>query len=562
MAVIIPTAEQNRILDETESCVVIANPGSGKTFTVAEKIRRILPTLAHFRGVIAISFTNKASAELKRRALIGGFDPKSSFFGTIDRFFLVEIIYPFARHVFGRPSVEPQVTPFDELSLDEKAGRSRADISVNKFNPETAAWYGQLFQTGKAVLECNGGAAVWVLQNSIAARRYLKARYAWVFIDEYQDCDYWQDRVFVSLSKVLKAVAVGDLNQSIYGFANKDPKYLEALTSNGRFRVHALTANHRSHVSIVNYATRLLAEAFHPLPADGNRVHYRRVIGDEVDIGRWISDVLPTVTEHYSVTSLNQVGILAASKRTVRLISQGLTARGVSHRVREDTALDRDTSLWGALFRSLLGWLHSAEPSKYEVVDQYLDIVASRAAAKRVLTDLRELENALKRNDEDIGRKRDRFVAIAKRLIPSAENRGSVGSLVGVLGNVDELSSYAPVGENEVHLMTLHKSKGLEFDVVFHVDLYEHIIPKFRSDFRQSLNLHYVGITRARATCFLVSSTQRHQVNRDFVLDASPSPFLSRHGLDTLRDSKEVAPKQEKDVVWPTAASGAAHVSL
>lgn len=535
-----PTAEQIRILEETDNCVVIARPGSGKTFTIAEKIRRILPTLPHFKGVIAISYTNKASDELKRRTLAGGFDPKNTFFGTIDKFFLVEIICSFGRHLFGRPATEPQVVRFEELSSDEQAGWNVSEVSLNTFSASTAAWYGKLFLSGKTVLECSGGAAVWILQNSLAARRYIKARYSWIFIDEYQDCGHWQDRVFLGLSRIIKAVAVGDLNQSIYGFAKKDPKYLEALTTNNRFKVHALTANHRSHVSIVNYSTRLLAEDFQPLPTDSIHVHYRRVLGDETAIGLWIGDVLPAISAHYEVRNLNQVGILAASGRTLQLVSQGLKRRQVKHKLREESALDRDTSLWAALFRSLLSWLHSAEPSKYEVVDQYLDVVASRLAAKRLLADLRKLEDSIKNKGVDINEKKERFVAIAKALMPSAENRGAIGSLMGVLGNRAELSSYAPIADDEVHLMTLHKSKGLEFDVVFHLDLYEYILPKYLGDARQCRNLHYVGITRARATCFLVSSSQRHKGATNSVVDAKPSPFLSTHALDSLRDSRDV----------------------
>jgi len=83
-----PTPEQNKIIEETSNCVVIAKPGSGKTFTIAFKIRSILVDLPHYKGVAAISFTNKASDELEHRSLPRGVDRKNSFFGTIDKFFI------------------------------------------------------------------------------------------------------------------------------------------------------------------------------------------------------------------------------------------------------------------------------------------------------------------------------------------------------------------------------------------------------------------------------------------------------------------------------------------
>ena len=78
-----PTDQQSRIIAETSSCVVIAKPGSGKTFVLSEKIKRIIPGLIDYKGVIAISYTNKASDELKRRCLSGGLDKKCSFFGPL-----------------------------------------------------------------------------------------------------------------------------------------------------------------------------------------------------------------------------------------------------------------------------------------------------------------------------------------------------------------------------------------------------------------------------------------------------------------------------------------------
>ena len=96
-----PTPEQQAILNYDKNIVATARPGSGKTYTVVEKISTVLPTLPDFRGVIAISFTNKASDELKIRCRQHGIDAKRSFFGTIDKFYISEIIIPFASHLTG-----------------------------------------------------------------------------------------------------------------------------------------------------------------------------------------------------------------------------------------------------------------------------------------------------------------------------------------------------------------------------------------------------------------------------------------------------------------------------
>ena len=94
-----PTEEQAKILSHEGNIVVTARPGSGKTYTVVEKIRIVLEKLPDYKGIVAISFTNKASEELKNRCKQSGMQNKQSFFGTIDKFYISQIIIPFASHL-------------------------------------------------------------------------------------------------------------------------------------------------------------------------------------------------------------------------------------------------------------------------------------------------------------------------------------------------------------------------------------------------------------------------------------------------------------------------------
>lgn len=90
-----PSEEQAKVIACDESAVVSARPGSGKTFTMARMIVKASERLLSYQGVVAISYTRKASAELRDRCSRLGVRAGNSFFGTIDAFCLAIIIQQF-----------------------------------------------------------------------------------------------------------------------------------------------------------------------------------------------------------------------------------------------------------------------------------------------------------------------------------------------------------------------------------------------------------------------------------------------------------------------------------
>jgi DNA helicase-2/ATP-dependent DNA helicase PcrA len=117
--------------------------------------------------------------------------------------------------------------------------------------------------------------------------------------------------------------------------------------------------------------------------------------------------------------------------------------------------------------------------------------------------------------------------------------------LKNVLEDENALNSYMPVDANEVQLMTLHKSKGLEFDVVIHLNVCEWELPMKKienndfnnplyPDWEQDLNLHYVGITRAKKACIMIRGSKRTN-SQDVLKSAQDSEFLSINNLQNLR---------------------------
>ena len=109
------------------------------------------------------------------------------------------------------------------------------------------------------------------------------------------------------------------------------------------------------------------------------------------------------------------------------------------------------------------------------------------------------------------------------------------------------LDTYRPITGDEVLIMTLHKAKGLEFDIVYHLNLNQWELPYrkvINGDFdnplypnwEQDLDLHYVGVTRAKKACYLITNTQRHNADGR-IKKSSPSEFLTLNGVDKLRQN-------------------------
>lgn len=542
-----PTEQQKLIIDYDGNSVVIAAPGSGKTYVLSEKIKLNLKQLFEHNGVIAISYTNKASLELKNRSLSKGENPMSSFFGTIDKFNLSEIIIPFAKHFFGIPNKDFKIIKIADLPSDEKDNFDWFDrnLKLEELTEDNIQIIKNYFSEGLIMIETIGVFANFILTNSKACRNYIKAKYTHLYIDEYQDSGYEQHEIFIKINDLgIKSIAVGDLNQSIYAFSGKDAKYLEALTNSESFKYFKLDKNHRCHSSIINYSNYLLNPKTELIPTDENHIWFSRIDGNEIKIANWIDENIENIEKCFEIENRNQIAILAKSNRTCEIINSNLIA---PHKILETTELDTNLNIWSSIFSNLLHFCFDINFKFIEVVELFTTYEKLKKEELKNLDNLKkEIELIFTSETIDFSLLQIKFIKIAEIIAPNSKNEESIDLLADVLSNPSSLKSYQPANKNEINILTLHKSKGLEYDVVIHLDLYEWILPNKKpgpnNDFKnpiysniiQDLNLHYVGITRAKKGCFLISSTER--TNDDRVKkQGKDSEFIWNNEIDKLR---------------------------
>lgn len=542
------TDAQKIIVEQDGNCVVLAAPGSGKTLVISEKIRRILlgEKLRDYQGVIAISYTRKAAKNLKDRVFASIPFDRNSFFGTIDGFCFSELIFPFLSHIWGGTQNELSVKSLTDLDEDNqnlflwiKDKRDLCSISEEEWGMLQELYY----EEGYVLVETLGLLACKIIKESVACRNFLKARYYYIFIDEYQDADIYTSLLFDELVSVgLCGIAVGDVKQSIFGFDKKNSKYLQDLVDRDDFHYFPLDKNFRCSPSIVNYSNRLMDSDAVLLPARQIDVHLVRLDGEESVVSSFLSSNIVSCCKRYQVKKLSEVAILAKRNDYLDLIASNLS---LPYRMFQTTGLDNDSNICSSFYAALLRFYYDGSITFLETLEDFVDIEMLTRYERKRLQQLKVQLCSLNL-PIDVELFIDYCSELAKIVFPNVPNDVPNSVLKQVIEDEKSLGSYKPFNDDEVNLMTLHKSKGLEFDLVFHLNLHEWVLPQKRpinSDFnhceylswQQDLDLHYVGITRAKKGCYLVVNSKRLS-SRNTIVRGKDSEFLSLNGVEYLRD--------------------------
>ncbi|WP_196062057.1 MULTISPECIES: UvrD-helicase domain-containing protein [unclassified Serratia (in: enterobacteria)] len=532
------TNEQKNAIDHPGHMVLTACPGSGKTAVIIERIINDLSSCNDYQGVIAISYTNKASDELKKRCGKYLSNIKSSFFGTMDKFYLTEIIYKYISHLWGKVETINTIK-LDALSIDWQKYLSEycdmksicADIGNYDFSKMQ-----NLYLKGFIVLEFVPLLAYYILIKSLACNRCFSSKYISLYVDEYQDAGYVQHAIFLYLSSLsIRSTAVGDVDQAIYSYAGRSSEYLIELTGKGSgFEPFKLTLNHRSHSSIVNYASRLIDKGCPLLKSEGNFVERICINGNQSQIASWIDSQIEGIKVRFKIKKESEIAILLATNGSVSMISNLVKTKSRAYLDDSLSKISGDTS---ALIKYLMMYRYNNNATAQGIIDGTKNKILSKLEMKslrRSIGNVRtvEYENLI-----------PAIRAVIKELTGCEIYSNHIDAINEIIASKMMINNYLPVRDDELQIMTLHKSKGLEFDYVFHLDLYDWILPRREfikgsydevfTNYEQCLNLHYVGITRAKKCVVLVNSSERYNFQNE-LKKARPSQFLSLDGLKGL----------------------------
>ena len=534
------TKSQIEAIEHPGNLVITACPGSGKTTVISEKIRNEVDRIRRHQGVIAITFTRKASKELAARCKRGGKETKSSFFGTIDAFCLSEVIIPFAKFIFGFQTARQEPKFSDELTEEERALIHEAEERLGELDSDNANDYFRTFESlyrlGCIFFPYIPFLANHIIKESKSCRRYLKARYVTVYIDEYQDTSSVQHELFLNLLQLdMRGVCVGDVQQSIYGWRKSSPEFLKQFIKLPNFHHITVSTNHRCHTSITNYANRLFSPDAPVTECKDIQIYQCLVAGDEYDAALKLNKIIPKILKKFPIKHNSEIAILTRYNKGLQRLKEKLT---MPCKIFADDDLSKIESRTSQLWVALLEFRFN----KAVLIDDILNAYSSIDDSNR--NRIKSLRKSIKQirtiSSNDLA---ECLISASEVLLDTSATVYEQTILHQVIQDPEAIKYYLPAAADQIQCMTLHKSKGLEFDIVIHLDLIDWVFPKrvpgknyndeVYPDLEQDLNLHYVGITRAKRACVLVHTTQRINASGE-VKRAAPSRFLALPGLENL----------------------------
>ena len=632
---------QRQAVECTEGpLLVLAGAGSGKTRVLTYRIAHLIDDM-HVAPweILAITFTNKAAAEMRERlgGLVGprsrgmwvstfhsmcvrilradaermGFTRNFTIYDTDDQ----KRLY---KEIMSELDIDPKRFPVNALMNRISTAKNElivpGDFAKQASDPVgkvAARVYERLQQRLKAANAFDFDDlllyAYLLLKHHEDVLAAYQDRFRYIMVDEYQDTNHAQYAICGLLAaKHHNIMVVGDDDQSIYSWRGADIRnILEFEQDYPDANTVKLEQNYRSVGNVLAAANAVIANNQHRKAKklftdaeDGDKIQVY-MASDERDEGRWIAGEIEK--RHGAGMSYNQIAVFYRTNAQSRMLEDMLLRAGVPYRIVGGTRFfDR------AEIRDVMAYLtlvvnpaddiaakriinvprRGIGKTTIERIEQFaieMDMPFLEAAELAVVDpELRastrkavaEFVGLLKDAQSYGGELRNVVQAIIDKsgLIASleAENtdeaRGRIENIQEFLSVVNEFSEThteddaeyeAPTVEAEgnaqvegeekppvrvlrgnsladfiewvrlrtdldtmaedgraVTLMTVHSSKGLEFDCVFVAGMEETLFPHMNSvndpaGIEEERRLAYVAITRARKKLYLTCASQR-----------------------------------------------------
>ncbi len=495
----------------------------------------------------------------------------------------------------------------DKLISPKEAAAGVSDTKANIVAKAYATYQKRLWDAGALDFDDLIYQTVLLLQNNPEIRASYQERYQYLLVDEYQDTSVAQFQLVRLLTGAQRNICVvGDDDQSIYKFRGATIENILSFEKMfpGATTIR-LEENYRSTSNILNAANCVIqnnegrkGKTLWTKNGDGEKIqHYQAE--NETDEAKHIVEVIGEALKDGA--RLSDFAVLYRMNAQSSPIETYFTRAGVPHKIlggqrfndrkevkdihsymsivaneKDDLRLRRIINeparkIGATTLENMANIAVAENISMLEVCSrapEYAKI--SRAAAALFqfyviyqklcqaaedypldvfVTELLRITGyqAMLENQGEEGQERLQNLGQLVNNVKSYQDaKGEEATLSGYLEEIALISDLDQYNQDtdQVVMMTLHSSKGLEFPYVFLVGLEEGIFPGDRAkyaeeDMEEERRLCYVGITRAKKTLYLSSSASRMlfgQTRRN-----EPSRFLEEIEPDYIESIESPA---------------------
>ena len=410
----------------------------------------------------------------------------------------------------------------------------------------------------------------------------VRQSYRYWLVDEFQDTSPAQYRLLqLAADDSFKNVfAVADDDQIIYQWAGASYRQIERFRSDFQPQLIQLVENHRCPPSIVAAANKLVAHNTFRTPEKRPIVAAKSDVADAIvlrdhatdaDEQTWVADTIAANPP----ASWGKTVVLGRTRAMLVPVQQALHAKGIKAVVaqRRDRFISPEFNWLQAcldqavrpndvrMFRLLVDAANRITDSELDAEILLAEAEAAGSAyfeywATTAATGDNEKLSALGALALQLARSRNQWRQVARAAIPilvqengdegivsdAADDRAAWDACVreiraekGSEPDLDELiqglalrSKEPPLDPNAVKLMTVHSSKGLEFDSVYVIGLAESVMPSWQST-KQGDNS--AEMEEERRNCFVAITRTREHLTLSYAgsyrgWSKAPSRFL------------------------------------
>ena len=423
---------------------------------------------------------------------------------------------------------------------------------------------------GDLILHC-----VSIFEKNQDINEMYSKNFKYILVDEYQDTNFIQSKWLKLLTKNHDNICcVGDDDQSIYSWRGAEIKnFLEFDKIYNNTKIIRLEENYRSSQNILNVASELISNNENRL---GKKLNSNQSQGELINLNCFkngkeeaisISKILENqISKKYS---FNNVAILVRAIFQTREFEERFLKIGLPYRIlggvkfyerseikdciaylriiyqnKDDLAFERivnvpKRSIGGTSFKMISEY---AKKNCLPLENSAKNLISLNKIKPKTKIGLSNFLNFLEKWRNDYFNKKIDHVKLLQIILDESgyslslknkkdlenENRlENIKELLNAMKEFDNLESFlehvslATSVDNDwdgekVNLMTMHASKGLEFDVVFLPGWEEGLFPhqksideKGQNGLEEERRLAYVGITRSKHEVYISFSLNR-----------------------------------------------------